>query len=126
MFRWQLSLLLLLLLCAPARIPAQQRDQRAVPRPPVKGTAADDTLLYVANGLLASDHTQAAALAGYTLGDGLTQKLRLFLISLRARDREAADALVSAALNAASAQHPARLFDVLMLWDYTYQPPGFY
>jgi hypothetical protein len=85
-----------------------------------------DALLSVANNLLASDPKRAAAVAGYTLGEGLTQKLRLFLISLRAKDKEAANALVSAALSAASTQHPARLFDVLVLWDYTYQPPSFY
>lgn len=250
MFRWRLSLLLLMLLCAHAIAPAQQRDQRAAPRPDAKGNVSDgdllrlqavallntleqsagdikdvtervrvlaevgdalwsvdedraravltrayeevdkltaeseadrervssraealrrmvltraakhdaalakrltesilsapptaeqkwkqmfgvsppngDALLSVAGGLLASDPKQATTVAGYAVADGLTQRFRLFLISLREKDKEAADALAGAALRAASAQHPPRLFDVLVLWDYAYQPPGFY
>src|ERR1044071_2634594 len=61
-----------------------------------------------------------------SLQDGLSQGLRLFLIRLRAKDSAAADILVTAALQAASQQHPGRLFDVLVLWDYAYQPQDFY
>ena len=85
-----------------------------------------DALLGIAENLLASDAKRAVALAGFSLQDGLSQRLRLFLIELRAKDPAAADALAEAALRQASLQHPGRLFDVLLLWDYVYQPPNFY
>jgi tetratricopeptide (TPR) repeat protein len=85
-----------------------------------------EALLGIADNLLASDTKRAAALAGYSLQDGLSQRLRLFLIDLRAKDPAAADSLVEAALRQASIQHPGRLFDVMLLWDYVYQPADFY
>lgn len=85
-----------------------------------------DALLAIAEGLLAKDPKQAAAIAGYSLQDGLSQRLRLFLMRLRAKDSAAADALVGAALREAALQHPGRLFDVMVLWDYAYQPQDFY
>jgi hypothetical protein len=85
-----------------------------------------EALLALADNLLASDPKRAAALARYSLQDGLSQLLRLFLIDLRGKDPVAADSLVETALGHASMQHPGRLFDVLMLWDYVYQPPDFY
>lgn len=85
-----------------------------------------EALLALAGNLLASDPKRAAALARYSLQDGLSQLLRLFLIDLRGKDPVAADSLVEAAVAQASLQHPGRLFDVLMLWDYVYQPPDFY
>src|SRR6185295_13779797 len=60
------------------------------------------------------------------LQDGLSQDLRGFLIRLRAKDIAAADGLATAAVAEASAQHPGRLFDVMVLWDYAYQPKDFY
>jgi hypothetical protein len=85
-----------------------------------------EALLAIAENLLASDSKRAVALAGYSLQDGLSQRLRLFLIELRSQDPAAADGLVDAALRQASTQHPGRLFDVMLLWDYVYQPPDFY
>ena len=85
-----------------------------------------EALLEIADNLLASDPKRAVALAGYALQDGLSQRLRLFLIELRSKDPAAADSLVEAALRQASTQHPAPLFDVMLLWDYVYQPPDFY
>src|SRR6185369_13472747 len=58
--------------------------------------------------------------------DGVSQQLRLFLIRLRARDVVAADGLFAAAIREASKQHPGRMFDALLLWDYAYQPQEFY
>ena len=85
-----------------------------------------EALLGIAESLLASDSKRAITLARYSLQDGLSQRLRLFLIELRPKDPAAADALVDAALRQASTQHPGRLFDVMLLWDYVYQPHDFY
>ena len=100
-------------------------DEKAMQRQGVS-TPNADALLGIAETLLASDPKRAAAIAGYSLQDGLSQRLRLFLIRLRAKDNAAADALVGAAIKEASAQHPGRLFDVMVLWDYAYQPPNLY
>jgi hypothetical protein len=89
-------------------------------------TANAEALLGVAESMLASDPKRAAAIAAYSLKDGLSQQLRLFLIRLRAKDAVAADGLFRAAIKEAAAQHPARLFDVLVLWEYAYQPQDFY
>lgn len=100
-------------------------DEKAMQRQGVP-TPNAEALLASAEGLIASDPKRAAATATYSLRDGLSQRLRHFLIRLRSRDAAAADALVAAAVQEASAQHPARLFDVMVLWDYVYQPPDFY
>lgn len=100
-------------------------DEKAMQRQGVP-TPNAEALLASAEGLIASDPKRAAATAMYSLQDGLSQRLRHFLIRLRAKDNSAADALVAAAIQAASAQHPGRLFDVMILWDYVYQPQDFY
>ena len=100
-------------------------DERAMQQQGV-ATPNADALLSLAENLLASDIRRAAAMAGYSLQYGLSQRLRLFLIRLRAKDSVAADGLVGAAIGEASAQHPGRLFDVMVLWDYAYEPPDFY
>jgi hypothetical protein len=100
-------------------------NERAMQRQGVS-TPNADALLGLAENLLASDTKRAAAIAATSLQDGLSQRFRLFLIRLRAKDTAAADALLGAALTEASAQHPGRLFDVLILWDYAYQPQDFY
>jgi hypothetical protein len=100
-------------------------DEKAMRRDGVS-TPNGEALLGIAQNLLASDPKKAAALAGYALQDGLSQRLRHFLIALRAKDPAAAEALADAALRQASSQHPGRLFDVMMLWDYIYQPQIFY
>ena len=100
-------------------------DEKAMQRQGV-ATPNAEALLAIAESLLATDPKRAAATAGYSLQDGLSQRLRLFLIKLRAKDSAAADGLVAAAIREASAQHPARLFDVMVLWDYAYQPQDFY
>ena len=100
-------------------------DDRARQRDGVS-TVNGEALLGLAQGLLATDPKKAAFLGAASLQDGLSQRLRLFLIALRAKDPAAADALADAALKQAAGEHPARLFDVLMLWDYAYQPASFY
>lgn len=100
-------------------------DERAMQQQGVP-TPNADALLAIAENLLASDPKRAAATAGYSLQDGLSQRLRLFLMRLRAKDSAAADALVRAAIRDASLVHPGRLFDVMILWDYAYQPQDFY
>ena len=107
----------------PSEIPTA--DERAMQRHGIS-TPNADALLGLAENLLASDPKRAAATAAYSLQDGLSQRFRHFLIRLRAKDSAAADALLGAALTEASAQHPGRLFDVLILWDYAYQPQDFY
>ncbi|HEY0367138.1 MAG TPA: hypothetical protein VGC73_11740 [Pyrinomonadaceae bacterium] len=94
----------------------------------LEGVAAPngEALLGIAENLLVSDSKRSVALAGYSLQEGLSQRLRLFLIELRSKEPAAADALVEAALQQAATQHPGRLFDVMLLWDYVYQPPDFY
>jgi len=100
-------------------------DEKAMQQQGV-ATPNADALLATAESLLATDPKRAAMTASYSLQDGLSQRLRLFLIRLRAKDNAAADALVRAAISEASTQHPARLFDVMVLWDYAYQPGDFY
>lgn len=100
-------------------------DEKAMQRDGVP-TPNGEALLGIAANLLATEPKKAIALAAYSLQDGLSQRLRLFLIELRAKDPGAAGALVDAALRQASDQHPGRLFDVMMLWDYAYQPEAFY
>ena len=100
-------------------------DEKAMQRQGV-ATPNAEALLAIAESLLATDPKRAAATAAYSLQDGLSQRLRLFLIKLRAKDSAAADGLFAAAIREASAQHPARLFDVMVLWDYAYQPQDFY
>lgn len=100
-------------------------DEKVMQRQGVP-TPNAEALLGIAEGLLATDPQRAAATAAHSLPDGLSQRLRQFLIRLRAKDSAAADALVAAAIREASIQRPGRLFDVMVLWDYVYQPQDFY
>jgi hypothetical protein len=104
----------------PVTLEQKQRQLEGVASP------NGDALLAIADNLLASDPKRAIALAMYSLQDGLSQRLRLFLIELRSTNPAAADTLAEAALRQASTYHPARLFDVMLLWDYVYQPHDFY
>jgi len=107
----------------PSEIPSA--NEKAMQRQGVS-TPNADALLGVAESLLSSDPKQAATVAGHSLQDGLSQRFRWFLSRLRTRDPAASDALVQAAIREASLQHPGRLFDVLILWDYAYQPAQFH
>jgi hypothetical protein len=85
-----------------------------------------EVLLGLAQSFIATDPKRAATIAVYSLSGGLSQRFRYFLIQLRAKDSDAADVLVTEAVNQLGRQHPGSLFDVLMLWDYAYQPAYFY
>ena len=85
-----------------------------------------EVLLGLAQSFIATDPKRAATIASFSLSDGLSQRFRYFLIHLRAKDRDAADVLVTAAISELGRQHPGSLFDVLMLWDYAYMPAAFY
>jgi hypothetical protein len=85
-----------------------------------------EALLGIAQTFIATDPKRAATIASYSLQDGLSQRLRLFLTHLRAKDSDVADVLVTAAISEAGRQHPGNLFDVLVLWDYVYQPTYMY
>lgn len=100
-------------------------DEKAMQQQGI-ATPNADAMLSIAENLLARDPKRAAMTAGYTLQDGLSQRLRLFLMGLLSKDSAVADSLVRTAISQASAQHPARLFDVMILWDYVYQPQDFY
>ena len=89
-------------------------------------SASSDVLLDVAQSFIATDPKRAATIAAYSLQDGASQRFRYFLIQLRAKDSTAADVLVTDAVSKLGRQHPGNLFDVLMLWDYAYQPADFY
>ena len=85
-----------------------------------------EVLLGLAQTFIATDPKRAATIASYSLQDGLSQRFRYFLLHLRAKDSVVADGLVATAVAELSKQHPGSLFDVLMLWDYAYQPLDFY
>jgi len=89
-------------------------------------SATSDVLLDLAQSFIATDPKRAAMIATYSLQDGASQRFRYFLIQLRAKDSDAADVLVTQAISELGRQHPGNLFDVLMLWDYAYQPADFY
>ena len=100
-------------------------DEKAMQQQGV-ATPNADALLSMAESLLATDPKRAATIAAYSLQDGLSQRLRLFLMRLLSKDSAAADGLVRTAIAQSSTQHPGRLFDVMTLWDYAYQPSDFY
>ena len=89
-------------------------------------SATSDVLLDLAQSFIATDPKRAAMIATYSLQDGASQRFRYFLIQLRAKDSDAADVLVTQAISELGRQHPGNLFDVLVLWDYAYQPADFY
>lgn len=90
------------------------------------GTPSGEALLGVAQNLLATDPKQSLILAKLAAADGFSQSLRLYLHALRAKDQAAADSLFESVAATAAARHPARLIDVLFLWEYAFQPPTFY
>jgi hypothetical protein len=85
-----------------------------------------EMLVKAAAETLPTDTNQAVQMARLAVADGLSQQMRLFLLSLRARDRVAADAFFELALQSAIARHPKQLTEALFLWDYAFQPPTAY
>ena len=80
-----------------------------------------EMLVKAAAEALSSDAAQAAQIARTAAADGVSQQMRLFLLSLRARDRNAGDALFEVLLQNAAAQRPPQLAEALFLWDYAFQ-----
>jgi hypothetical protein len=80
-----------------------------------------DTLVHAASEILPNDAAQAAQVARLAAADGFTQGLRQFLVTLRAKDAAAADALYETAFQAAAARRPKELVEALFLWDYAFQ-----
>lgn len=85
-----------------------------------------EMLVKAAAETLPTDTKQAVQMARLAAADGLSQQMRLFLLSLRAKDRVAADAFFEVALQAAFSRRPKQLTEALFLWDYAFQPPAIY
>lgn len=85
-----------------------------------------EMLVKAAAETLPTDTNQAVQMARLAVADGLSQEMRLFLLSLRARDRVAADAFFELALQTAFTRRPKQLTEALFLWDYAFQPPTIY
>lgn len=85
-----------------------------------------EMLVEAAAETLPTDTNQAVQMARLAVADGLSQQMRLFLLSLRARDRVAADAFFELALQTAFTRRPKQLTEALFLWDYAFQPPTIY
>lgn len=85
-----------------------------------------EMLVKAAAETLAIDTNQAVQMAKLAVGDGLSQQMRLFLLSLRAKDRVAADAFFDLALRTAFSRRPRQLVEAFFLWDYAFQRPTVY
>lgn len=89
-------------------------------------TGRSEMLVKAAADTLATDTNQAVQMAKLAVGDGLSQQMRLFLLSLRTKDRVAADAFFDLALRTASTRRPKQLVEAFFLWDYAFQRPTVY
>jgi len=89
-------------------------------------TAASEMLVKAAAETLPTDTNQAVQLARLALPDGLSQQMRLFLLTLRAKDRAAADGFFELVLRTASSRRPKQLVEAPFIWDYAFQRPTIY
>lgn len=87
---------------------------------------ASEVLVKAAAEILPTDTNQAMQMARLAMPAGLSQQMRLFLLSLRARDQVAGDALFELALRTAANRNPKQLVEVLFIWDYAFQRPTIY
>lgn len=85
-----------------------------------------EMLVKAAADTLSSDTSQAVQTAKLAVPGGLSQQMRLFLLTLRTRDRVASDSLFVMSLQAASNRRPKNLIEALFLWDYAFQRPTIY
>ena len=83
--------------------------------------APSEMLVNAAREALSSNPNQAVEMARLASKDGLSQQMRLFLLSLRANDQAAADSLFRSTLQSAAARRPKQLVEALFLWDYAFQ-----
>jgi len=89
-------------------------------------TGRSEMLVKAAAETLPTDTNQAVQMARLAIPEGLSQQMRLFLLSLRAKDRLAADAFFELLLQTASNRRPKQLVEALFLWDYAFQRPTAY
>lgn len=89
-------------------------------------TGRSEMLVKAAAETLPTDTKQAVQIARLAIPEGLSQQMRLFLLSLRAKDRLAADAFFELALQTASNRRPKQLVEALFFWDYAFQRPTIY
>ena len=87
---------------------------------------ASAMLVKAAADTLPTDTNQAVQMARLAMSDGLSQQMRLFLLSLRAKDRVAGDAFFELALRTASTRRPKHLVEALFIWDYAFQRQTIY
>lgn len=83
--------------------------------------APSEMLVNAAREALSSNTNQALEMAKLASRDGLSQQMRLFLLSLRAKDQAAADSLFRSTLQSAGARRPKQLVEALFHWDYAFQ-----
>ena len=83
--------------------------------------APSELLVNAAREALTSNTNQALEMARLASRDGLSQQMRLFLLSLRAKDQAAADSLFTSTLQSAAARRPKQLVEALFYWDYAFQ-----
>ena len=88
--------------------------------------APSEMLVNAAREALSSNTNQALEMAKLASRDGLSQQMRLFLLSLRAKDQAAADSLFTSTLQSAAARRPKQLVEALFLWDYAFQQKVIY
>jgi tetratricopeptide (TPR) repeat protein len=83
--------------------------------------APSEMLVNAAREALSSNTNQALEMAKLASRDGLSQQMRLFLLSLRVKDQAAADSLFRSTLQSAAARRPKQLVEALFHWDYAFQ-----
>ncbi|HKG59550.1 MAG TPA: hypothetical protein VKB05_07215 [Pyrinomonadaceae bacterium] len=89
-------------------------------------TGRSEMLVKAAAETLPTDTNQAVQIARLAIPEGLSQQMRLFLVSLRAKDRLGADTFFELVLQTASNRRPKQLVEALFLWDYAFQRPTAY
>lgn len=90
------------------------------------GSSHNEPLIVAARELLPIDTKKAAQIAAHATSEDFSQGLRLFLLELRLKDSQAADALFEAIFKVASTRQPKKLVDALFLWDYAFQRSEIY
>ena len=105
-----------------------QGTQQSDPFAELYGNSAgrSEMLVKAAAETLPTDTNQAVQMARLALAHAHSQQMRLFLLSLRARDRVAADRFFEIALQTAFTRQPKQLAEALFLWDYAFQRPTIY
>lgn len=90
------------------------------------GNSRNEPLIVAAKELLPVDTKKAAQVATHASSEDFSQSLRLFLLELRLKDSQSADALFESIFKIASTRQPKKLVDALFLWDYAFQRSDIY